>query len=76
MAPLADATDASIGTGLPPDVARFRTVKHWKLGGGVNIEQELAPHVGLFARAGAQNGSYETFEFTEIDRSISASPYC
>jgi high affinity Mn2+ porin len=71
MAPLADATDAAAGTGLPPDVSLFRTNKHWKLGGGVNVEQEIAPHIGFFMRMSAQNGSYESFDFTEIDRSLS-----
>ncbi|HEV3157407.1 MAG TPA: carbohydrate porin [Candidatus Baltobacteraceae bacterium] len=71
MAPLADATDAAAGTGKPPDLSLFRTDKHWKLGGGVNIEQEIAPHIGAFVRLSAQNGSYETFDFTEIDRSLS-----
>jgi len=71
MAPLADATDAAEGTGLPPDVSLFRTAEHWKLGGGVNVEQEIAPHVGFFARMSAQNGSYESFDFTEIDHSLS-----
>jgi high affinity Mn2+ porin len=71
MAPLADATDAAAGAGLPPDASLFRTSKHWKLGGGINVEQEIAPHVGFFARMSAQNGSYESFDFTEVDRSLS-----
>jgi len=71
MAPLADATSAVAGTTTPPDVTALRTSKHWKLGGGINVEQELATNVGFFARLSAQNGSYETFDFTEIDRSVS-----
>lgn len=71
MAPLADATAAALQTGTTPNVGLFRNQKHWKIGGGVNIEQEVAHDVGFFARASAQNGSYETFDFTEIDRSLS-----
>ena len=72
MAPLADATDAAAGTGLPPDVSLFRQNRHWKIGEGLNIEQEIAPHIGFFSRLSASNGTYEAFDFTEIDRSVSA----
>lgn len=71
MSPLADATSAAMRTGGIADVMLFRIDKHWKIGGGINVEQELARNVGFFARASAQNGSYETFDFTEIDRSVS-----
>ena len=37
----------------------------------MNVEQEIAPHVDFFTRASAQNGSYESLEFTEVDRSLS-----
>lgn len=71
MAPVADATAAVAGTGNPPDLALFRTRKHWKIGGGINIQQEIAPNVGFFSRISAMNGTYEAFDYTEIDRSIS-----
>jgi high affinity Mn2+ porin len=72
MAPLSDATAAAAGTGNPPDLAQFRTNKHWKFGGGINIQQEIAPHVGFFSRISGMNGTYEAFDYTEIDRSVSA----
>ena len=72
MGSYADALAAATGTGMPPNTANVRTAKHWKLGGGINMYQEIATHVGVFARLSAMNGSYEAFDFTEIDRSFSA----
>jgi high affinity Mn2+ porin len=72
MAPLDEATDAALTTNTTPDVSLFRQNRYWKLGGGINISQELAPHVGAFLRYSAMNGTYEVFDFTEIDRSLSA----
>jgi high affinity Mn2+ porin len=71
MAPLADATDYALQTGTIPDVSLFRQNRYWKLGGGINISQELATNVGWFLRFSAMNGTYEAFDFTEIDRSLS-----
>ncbi|HVM94805.1 MAG TPA: carbohydrate porin [Candidatus Acidoferrales bacterium] len=68
--PYAQALDAARGTGHVPSTADVRS-KHLKAGGGVNIAQEIAPHVGVFARVSAMNGTYEADEFTDIDRSLS-----
>lgn len=43
-----------------------------KFGFGINIEQQLSKCLGFFLRAGWNDGHSETWEFTEIDRSISA----
>jgi high affinity Mn2+ porin len=40
-------------------------------GVALNVEQQLRGHVGVFARASANEGSHEAFEFTEINRSVS-----
>lgn len=40
-------------------------------GAGVNLQQELMPGMGLFARAFWDGGSSETMAFTEADRSFS-----
>ncbi|MBV8150951.1 MAG: carbohydrate porin [Candidatus Eremiobacteraeota bacterium] len=66
-----DAVAAAAGTGAPPDLSLVRTSKHWKLGGGLNIAQEITPHVGLFTRLSAMNGVYEEDDWAVIDRSIS-----
>ncbi len=58
-------------TGTTPDVTRTRK-KRFKAGGGINIEQPLTDDLGVFFRASKANGRYETDEFTEIERSVSA----
>ena len=55
---------------FPPsvDTARGRAVK---TGGGINIKQQLAPHLGFFLRASMADGRYETVDYTDIDRQLS-----
>ena len=38
----------------------------------MNLEQQLMPNVGLFARAGWANGDIEPYDFTDIDRTFAA----
>jgi high affinity Mn2+ porin len=71
MGAYADAVDAAQGTGLPPNTALVRNQRHVKIGGGANVAQEIAPYIGVFGRASFVNGTYEAYEFTEIDRSLS-----
>jgi high affinity Mn2+ porin len=54
---------------FPPtyDSARRRAVK---LGGGINVKQQIAPHLGFFLRAGMSDGRYETVDYTDIDRTV------
>jgi len=58
-------------TGTTPDVANVRRYSS-RPGAALNLEQQIAPDLGLFARASADNGSKEVYEFTEINQSISA----
>ena len=37
----------------------------------LDLQQQLAPGLGAFLRAGANDGHKETYEFTEIDRTVS-----
>jgi high affinity Mn2+ porin len=39
-------------------------------GAAINFEQELYDNLGMFARGSINDGSKETYEFTEIDRSF------
>jgi high affinity Mn2+ porin len=71
MGSYADALAAAAATGGVPNTANVRTAEHWKTGAGLNIAQEIAAHVGVFARLSAMNGTYEAYEFTDIDRSFS-----
>ena len=58
-------------TGEQPDVTLVRRAGHTKLGFGLNVEQEIAKNVGLFARVSYNDGKNETWAFTEIDHSAS-----
>jgi high affinity Mn2+ porin len=71
MGPYAQALAAAAGTGSPPSTADVRNEKHVKAGAGINLAQEIAKDVGVFLRLSAMNGTYEAYEFADIDRSIS-----
>jgi high affinity Mn2+ porin len=59
------ATDETPSTA---DVRRFRT----KYGFGLNLEQQIGTDFGVFARASISQGTVETVDFTDINKSISA----
>jgi high affinity Mn2+ porin len=54
------------------DLAATRRPGTKKYGFGVNLEQELLPDLGAFARYGWSDGTTEAWAFTQIDRSASA----
>ena len=58
-------------TATTPNVALVRRYSS-RPGVALNLEQQITPDLGIFARASADNGSKEEFEFTEINQSISA----
>jgi high affinity Mn2+ porin len=62
---LGQATGTTPATG---DVRSFRT----KYGFGLNLEQQLAPDLGLFARASLSQPGVEEIDFTDINQSLSA----
>lgn len=55
---------------FPPvvDSIRRRSVK---IGGGINIKQQLMPNLGFFLRASMADGRYETVDYTDVDRQLS-----
>jgi len=57
-------------TGTTPDTAQ---VRHWASRPGIalNMEQELSPELGAFARVSFNDGSKEAYEFTDVNRSLS-----
>ena len=67
---LADAIAAYNTNSIMPDPASLRR-QQTRLGGYLNVEQELSASVGLFARAGLADGSIEAYDFTDIDRTLS-----
>jgi high affinity Mn2+ porin len=62
------ATAISEMTGQPADIAAVRNF-HTKLGVALNLQQQLASDIGLFVRISADQGQYEAFEFTDVNRS-------
>lgn len=76
LASFADALTwlkANPGTYTGPDaLVAVRTTEKIKYGLGVNVEQAVNDHVGVFLRAMQTDGRTETLAFTEVDGSIAA----
>ena len=65
-----DAISIGEATGTTPStvaVRSFRTKDGW----GLNLEQQIAPDFGVFARASMSQGTVEEDAFTDINQSIS-----
>ena len=71
MGRFADAIVFAEINGGVPDVGNVRR-ENVKYGLGINLEQSLAPDMGLFARANWADGKSETYSFTEIESSLTA----
>jgi high affinity Mn2+ porin len=71
MGSFEDAIQLAALTGTPANIA---AVRQYQSRGGIsmNLEQQLMPNVGFFARAGFANGDIEPYEFTDIDRTVAA----
>jgi high affinity Mn2+ porin len=71
MGSFQDAIQLAALTGGP---AMISAVRQYQSRGGIsmNLEQQLMPNVGFFARAGIADGNKEPYEFTDIDRTIAA----
>jgi high affinity Mn2+ porin len=65
-----DALADAPNNGGIPDVSRVRK-ERVKVGFGINAEQNLTADIGIFGRASWNDGTSETFAFTEIERSVS-----
>jgi high affinity Mn2+ porin len=61
----------AVSEGGTPDLAPTRRPGTKKYGFGLNLEQELTPNIGTFARYGWSDGKTEAWAFTQIDRSVS-----
>jgi high affinity Mn2+ porin len=71
MGLLDDAVRLAESSGAPADIAAVRRYRS-RAGVDLNLEQQLSAALGVFARAGAAGGNVETYEFTDIDRTIAA----
>ena len=71
MGSFEDAIKLAAMTGGP---AMISAVRQYQSRGGLsmNLEQQLMPDIGFFARAGFANGDIEPYEFTDIDRTVAA----
>ena len=64
---VAQASGQSVDAALV-DVRRYRD----RVGVSISLEQQLAPDLGLLARAGNAGGNVEAYEFTDVDRTVVA----
>jgi high affinity Mn2+ porin len=69
MGLLDEAIAVAANYGEPVDIAALR---RYRSRGGLSfgVEQELAPELGAFIRAGKAAGNVETYEFTDVDRTL------
>jgi high affinity Mn2+ porin len=56
-------------TGEPANVSLVRQGRS-RSGIGGNLEQQITPDLGIFARAGLANGNVQDYEITDIDRTV------
>jgi high affinity Mn2+ porin len=66
-----DALALAEATGAVPDTALVRS-RRTRMGADINVEQAITDMVGVFLRAGLANGQIEPYDFTDIDRTVSA----
>ena len=71
MGLLDDAVRLAESTGTAPDIAAVREYRG-RAGASFDLEQQLTAELGAFARFGKAGGNVETYEFTDIDRTVSA----
>jgi high affinity Mn2+ porin len=71
MGLLDDAVQLAASTGTAVDIAADRKYRS-RIGASLNMEQQVAQDLGVFARLGKSAGNVEPYEFTDIDRSVSA----
>ena len=64
------AAAIALATGTPANIAAVRSM-HDRGGLSLNLEQQIATDLGVFARAGWNQGQYEAFDFTDINKTVS-----
>jgi high affinity Mn2+ porin len=70
MGLLNQAVDLAASTDTPVKIAAVRSYRD-RLEAGLDLEQQLAADLGMFARIGKAAGNVEAYDFTDIDRSVS-----
>jgi high affinity Mn2+ porin len=71
MGLLNDAVAVAQSNGGAPDIAAVRRYRS-REGLSLNMEQEIAPELSVFIRAGKAAGNVEAYEFTDVDRTLVA----
>jgi high affinity Mn2+ porin len=71
MGLLDDAVRRAESTGTAVDISAVRGYRS-RAGVSLGLEQQLATDLGLFVRLGKAGGNVEAYEFTDIDRTVSA----
>ncbi len=71
MGSYGDALQLGQATDTIPNTALVRHFA-WRPGGALNLEQEITGDLGAFARISFNDGSKETYEFTDVNRSVTA----
>lgn len=73
MARLDDAVNLARATGANLNAALVAARGYrGRAGISLNLQQQLTPALGLFARAGKAGGQVEAYEFSDIDQSLAA----
>ncbi|MFZ3357347.1 MAG: carbohydrate porin [Xanthobacteraceae bacterium] len=71
MGDFPDAIALAQASGMPADITAVR--RYDSRGGiSVNLEQQIADNLGVFARAGWADGDVEPYNFADIDRTAAA----
>jgi len=63
--------DTLNNSALDENIGLTAAYRH-KCGFGINLEQEIRKNLGVFARLGWTDGKNQTYEFTDVDRTVSA----
>jgi high affinity Mn2+ porin len=71
MGSFQDAINLAQITGGPANIAAVRKYQS-RAGISMNVEQEITSDLGVFMRAGWADGNIEPYEFSDIDRTVSA----
>jgi high affinity Mn2+ porin len=69
MGRFSDALARSAATGQPADTALARRMQD-RAGISLDLEQALTADLGAFVRAGTADGRFESYEYTDIDRTF------
>src|SRR5262249_6932029 len=69
MGAYTDAIALAQMTGQPADINAVRRYTS-RPGVSLNLEQQVTPDLGVFARAGWADGNLEPWDFTDIDRTL------